>query len=154
MSRDLRIILATLAVTAITVVAGYIGLVAWLGSVAGHAKVYLDDTVPTIVTKWDADEFIKETEGKYQGPDDRATLERMFGIFGDLGSLRSYGGADGTVNVTYTPPFGFLMHGTFEAQAQFDSGPATITISIHKADGRWYIDNLQMKSQKLFSKDA
>ncbi len=154
MSHDQRIVLRTLGVTALVIGVCYFALLGWLMHLGSNAKNYLDATVPVIVSKWEPGDFLKETDGRYRGADDQATLQKMYRVFRALGQLHSYGGSTGTVELTYHPPFGVLLHGTFVSQSQFDKGPATITVSIHKADGRWYIDNLQMKSKALFSDDA
>jgi len=114
---------------------------------------YLDHTLPGIVGTWDshalASRATPELLGVVKAP---ADLERVFRFFKQLGKLKHIDEPTGSV---YTGTYlgkGTVTTGNFTAKAEFENGPATISVQLTRVGDSWEYNGLHINSPVFLPK--
>jgi hypothetical protein len=114
---------------------------------------YLDHTLPEIVGTWDshalASRATPELLGSVKPPTD---LERYFRFLRQLGKLKHMDEPTGSV---YTGTYlgkGTVTTGNFTAKAEFENGPATISVQLTRVGDNWKYNGLHISSPVFLPK--
>ncbi len=134
---------------AVLTVVGVIGFWLLLGkgtTLDKESKAYIDKVTPIILANLN-----KETLFKYASEElkDAPFQDTMFALFAKLGQFREYKGSNGQTDISGTTTEEKQITGLYHAQAEFESGPATIKLSIIKKGDNWKIIGFQISSAAL-----
>ena len=133
----------------VLIVAGVIGFC--LLFVKGTAldeegKAYIDKVTPIILANLN-----KETLFKYASEElkDAPFQDALFDLFAKLGQFKEYKGSNGQTNISVTTTKEKQITGLYQAEAEFENGPATITIKTIKNGDDWQIIGFNISSKAL-----
>jgi hypothetical protein len=128
-----------------------IGIAAYKGTALDkESKAYVDSAVPAIVTGWNKQQLVSRASPEFMQAVKDDELDKLFGMFHRLGNFKSYDGAKGDSNMTVSNK-GKVVSAAYIANATFDTGPATIKISLIKhAD--WQILGFHVDSNALLER--
>ena len=123
-----------------------IGIVAVKGTALDkESKAYVDEAVPAILSGWDKQQLVSRASPEFMQAVKGDDLEKLFGMFHRLGTFKSYDGAKGDSNMSVTNN-GKVISAVYVANATFDTGPATVKISLIKHDN-WQILGFHVDSK-------
>ena len=111
-----------------------------------EAKEYVDKVTPIILANLN-----KETLYQYASEEFKTApfQDAMFAMFARLGQLREYKGSNGQTNVSDTSANEKDITGVYQAEAEFETGPAIIKLTIIKRGDRWQIIGFNISSAAL-----
>ena len=137
--RDILIILGIIFLVIVGALATFIGYAAYAGGkLDASSKAYVDETVPVILTNWSKDELIKRASPLLRAKASDEEIAKLFAtLSGKLGAFKSYEGAKGDSNVTWTTQDGKLTTAAYVANATFQNGKAEIRIKLIQNNGVW-----------------
>jgi hypothetical protein len=125
-----------------------IGIIAYKGTALDkESKDYVDSSVPAIVSAWDKQELLSRASPEFMQVVTSADLDKLYGMYRRLGKLKEYQGSEGQSNMSVTSQHGKVISAAYTTKATFDSGPATIKISIIKHGDKWQIIKLYVESE-------
>lgn len=113
------------------------------------SKKYVDDIVPTIVSRWSPDDVMKYASSQLRRTIDKEQLEQLLLKSSQLGSLKKYEGSEGQSNVSVTEQYGTVVSAIYFAKAKFEYGDAEIVIRIIQNKGDWKILDFYINSPTL-----
>jgi hypothetical protein len=114
-----------------------------------ESRAFVDDTLPRIVDGWDDRNLLAIATPELQQPGTRDELDRVFAMYRKLGRLLHVEPATGQATLTYTTR-GRGIIGQYSANAEFENGPATISLIVVKSQDKWLIQRIQVTSKVLF----
>lgn len=124
-----------------------IGIAAVKGNALDEeSKAYVDNAVPAIISGWDQQQLVSRASPEFMQAVNGDDLDKLFGMFHRLGAFKSYDGAKGSSNMSVTNTEGKVVSAVYIANATFDTGPATIKISLIKHDN-WQIAGFHVDSK-------
>jgi len=138
--------LAIVVLAAIVMAWGY--YVLWASE--SEAKAYVDRTVPSIVTGWDAKALVAESAPELLQVAPPERLQPMFdGFAARLGPLKQYNGATRERYFVNLNPWNRFVTFGYVADAAFEKGPAKIRVGIIRRGGQWKITDFFVVSDAL-----
>jgi hypothetical protein len=139
--KKVLIVLGVLFLALITVVAALIGYVAYTGNkLDASSKAYVDESVPAIVTSWSKEELIKRASPLLRQKASDADIDQLFTTLSSkLGNFKSYDGAKGQSNMSYTSEEGQVTTASYVANASFQNGKTEIQIKLIRNSDSWQI---------------
>jgi hypothetical protein len=116
----------------------------------GAAITYIQDAVPKIVTNWNSQALVdRATPELMSASKSREQVDRLFGMFRKLGSLKRLDKPVGTVTSTAFTGTGTATVGNFIIKGEFEKGPATIKIQLRRVNDAWKINGFRVDSNAL-----
>jgi hypothetical protein len=105
-----------------------------------ESKSYADAAIIAIISHWNEKDLIVRASPQLLATmKDPAAVQSMMGVLGSLGVLKKYEGSKGEARIDFQGPHGCTLTALYVARADFNGGPAQITISLIKVDGAWKI---------------
>ena len=136
----------------IVLIAVGIGLALWkCPQYDREAKSYGDVALPAIVTDWNQKELLSRASPELKSATKGSELDDLFTAFtGKLGKLRNLkpGKAYGSY-ILYTTMDVLTVTTSYEADADFEKGAATLNLSLIKSGGNWQINGIHVDSPAL-----
>jgi len=114
-----------------------------------ESKQYVDSAVPAIISKWDVKEVMDRASPEFIKTVSEEDMKKLFEWFHKLGNLKEYKGSKGDARMFFKPGQGEEISAQYVANAEFDSGPAEIKISLIKHGSKWQILGLHVNSKAL-----
>jgi hypothetical protein len=112
-----------------------------------EATAYIQTEVPKIVKHWNAQGLVdRATPDLIAAAKSREDLDRMFVMFQQLGSLKHLDTPSGGVHIGASTNHGSATIANFTADAEFEKGPATISIQLLRTDDTWKINGFRIES--------
>ena len=111
-----------------------------------EGKAYVDKVTPIILANLN-----KETLYKYSSEElkNAPFQDTMFALFARLGQFKEYKGSNGQTNISDTSAKEKDITGVYQAEAEFETGPATIKLTIIKRGDKWQIIGFNISSAAL-----
>ena len=137
------------------VLAGAIGL--YILDVKGTAldkesKAYVDEVTPKILANLSKETLFQYASDELKKAASPEEFDKIFNWFAKLGQFKEYKGAKGQSNMSVTSERGKQITGYYEAQAEFEKGPATIKITVIKKGDNWQVIRFYIESMALANK--
>jgi len=137
---------------AVLVVAGIIGISVL--AVKGKAldeesKAYIDEITPKILANLNKQTLFQHASDELKNSASSEEFDKIFNWFAKLGKYKEYKGSSGQANISVTTERGKQITGLYQAEAEFENGPATIKITIIKKDDTWQIMGFHISSMAL-----
>lgn len=110
------------------------------------AQAYADESIRAIAKTWDVNELEKRASPEFKGEEPHhAMAGRMEDCKERLGSLESVGKTESfSFNTGATTSEGAYQQVTMRIRAEFEKGPAEITITVAKAPAGWQINQFRV----------
>jgi hypothetical protein len=135
----------------VLVAAALFGYFAYTGNkLDASSKAYVDEGVPAIVSTWSKAELVRRASPQLlqKISDDQVT--QLFNTLSTkLGIFKSYDGAKGDSNVTFTTQNGRMVTASYIAKATFQYGKAEIQIKLIKPTDSWEILGFHVEMEPL-----
>jgi hypothetical protein len=137
------------------IIAGAIGI--YILDVKGTAldkesKAYVDEVTPKILASLNKETLFQYASDELKKTASGEEFDKVFNWFTKLGQFKEYKGAKGQANMSATSERGKQITGYYEAQAEFEKGPATVKITIIKKGDNWQILGFRIESMALLNK--
>jgi hypothetical protein len=113
-----------------------------------ESKAYVDAAIPAIVSTWDVAEIQKRSSPELRAAVNDERLAQLVQVFQKVGRFKSYGGSKGEATISVTQN-GKAISAAYVGDADFDTGPAHITMTLVKHSDQWQILGLQVNSDAL-----
>lgn len=141
-------ILGGIFAVAVVVIVGAIVFAAVKGpALDRESKQYAEATLPAIISQWDIQALQARTSPEFKAAVSDEVLEKLIRIYQKLGKLKEYKGTNGQANVSLTLQQGTVISARYIANADFEAGPATITLDLIKHGDQWQILSLRIDSK-------
>ena len=115
-----------------------------------EATAYIQSEVPKIVEHWNSQELIdRATPDLIAAAQSRENIDRMFVMYQQLGSLKHLDTPSGGVRINSSTMNGTVTVANYTVQADFEKGPATISIQLLKMGDAWKINGFKINSNAL-----
>jgi len=137
---------------AILIVAGVIGISIVAVKGAGldrESKAYVDEVTPKILADLNKETLFQYASDELKNSASSEELDRIFNWFSKLGQFKEYKGSSGQACISVTTERGKQITGSYQAQAEFENGPATINITIIKKGNNWQVIGFRINSMAL-----
>lgn len=115
-----------------------------------ESKKYADIAIMAIVKDWSEEEAIQRASPELQKAVTREEMNRFFDIYRRLGKLKKYEGTIGQSNISFSLGHEKEITACYNASAEFEGGPANITIYLIKHDDTWQILRFNIDSKVFF----
>lgn len=115
-----------------------------------ESKQYVDTVIPAITSDWNIKEVEDRASPEFKAAVNNEDLNKLFGMFRKLGKLKEYKGCKGDSNISLTTGQGKVITAAYVVNADFDTGPAEIYISLIKHGDLWQILGLRINSKVFF----
>jgi hypothetical protein len=120
------------SIFAILIAAGVIGVsvIAVKGrALDEESKVYVDEVTPKILANLKKETLFQYASKELKNSASPEEFDKIFDWFAKLGRFKEYKGSNGQANISLTTEQGKQITGNYQAQAEFENGPATIQIT-------------------------
>lgn len=155
--RRLKMVLAVIGGIFLVLVIGIGSCVASLAvKVPGlneESQAYADETIEAVCTDWDQSALEERLSPEFWEVTDDADLDKLFEIVGKLGPLESFETSRGEANIQRFLGQEERVTAVYHAEAEFDEGPATITLTLIKHDDEWQVAGFNVNSMVFFEDD-
>lgn len=112
-----------------------------------QATAYLKDAVPKIVDHWNSQEPVSRATPQLMSvAKSQDEIDRLFVMFGQLGSLKHLEDPKGAVYTGTYMGQGTATIGNFTVQGDFEKGPATLKIQLFRVGDGWKINGFHIDS--------
>lgn len=142
-------------ITAVAIVAGGIGLFMLARSGAAldtASKAYVEDTVVTVASNWNADELWKRASPHLRTIATRNDIRGLFDTARQaLGPLLEYRGSQGQALIS-TMNSQTALSAKYVARAHFQNGDADLQLVLVKQGDEWMIEGFHINSSALMQK--
>jgi hypothetical protein len=137
---------------AILIVAGVIGFSVL--AVKGRAldeesKAYVDEVTPKILANLNKETLFQHASDELKNSAPPEEFDKVFNWFAKLGQFKEYKGSSGEATISVLTGRGKQIAGIYEAQAEFENGPATIKITVIKEGDNWQVLGFHISSMVL-----
>lgn len=136
----------------VLVVIGVIGfsILAVKGSALDkESKAYVDKVTPIILSNLKKETLFQYADEQLKNSVKPEEFEKIFNWFTKLGKFKEYKESKGQATISITPKSGKVITGYYEAQAEFETGPATIKVTTIKRGNDWKIIGFHINSTTL-----
>jgi hypothetical protein len=147
-----KILIILGGIFAFLVIAGVIGfsVIAIKGAALDkESKAYVDEVTPKILANLNKENLFQYASDELKNSASPEEFDKIFNWFAKLGPFKEYKGANGQANISITTERGKQITGVYEAQAEFEKGPATIKITVIKKGDNWQVIGFNIKSMAL-----
>jgi hypothetical protein len=137
---------------AILIVAGVIGIsvLAVKGTALDEeSRVYVDEVTPKILSNLSKETLFQYASDELKSAASPEEFDKIFNWFAKLGRFQEYKGSNGQVTTSLTTEQGKQITGSYQAQAEFEKGPATIKIKTIKKGDNWKVLGFHITSMAL-----
>ena len=137
---------------AVLVIAGVIGfsVLAVKGTALDEeSKAYVDQVTPKILTDLKKETLFRYASDELKNSCSPEEFDKIFNWFSKLGNFIEYQESNGQANISVTTEKGKQITGYYEAQAEFEKGPATIRITTIKKGDNWQVIGFRINSMAL-----
>jgi hypothetical protein len=111
-----------------------------------ESKQFAEATVLAVTSTWEPKELEKRASAEFKSVTTPVKIKEIFGLYAKLlGKLKTHQAPNGEANIS-------VINGRkqisakYYAQAEFDSGPANIEITMVKRDNAWWITGFNINS--------
>ncbi len=116
-----------------------------------ESKAYVDEVTPKILSNLTKETFFQYASDELKKAATTEEFDKMFNFFGKLGKFKEYKGATGGANISLTTENGEVITCSYQAQAAFENGPATVSIKAVKRGNTWQIIGFHINSIALMN---
>ena len=137
---------------AILILAGIAGIavIAVQGSnLDEESKLYVDEVTPKILAELNKQTLFQYASDELKNSATSEEFDKLFNWFDKLGRFKIYNGASGEASISITTQEGKQITGFYQAQAEFENGPATIKVTTIKKGDDWQIIGFHINSMAL-----
>ncbi|MBN1637311.1 MAG: hypothetical protein JW920_12400 [Deltaproteobacteria bacterium] len=153
MKRIFKVLVVFVAITILLSVFG-IGIVSMRNAaLEKECRAYVDQIVPAILTDMSVETLSGFASDEMLSVIPKEELEEGFTCFSKLGEFNSYIGCDGRTSTWGSLKNGRMITGDYVAQADFETGPATVELLLLKKEGQWSILGFHINSEALLAFD-
>ena len=117
-----------------------------------ESKAYVDQVSPVILANLNKETLFQYASEDLKNAAPAEEFEKIFDWFGKLGQFKRYNGSKGQATMLLTTKSKGRITAYYEAQAEFESGPATVTITTIKEGNDWRIIGFHINSMALANK--
>ena len=114
-----------------------------------ESKAYVDQVSPVILANLNKETLFQYASEDLKKAASAEEFEKIFDWFGKLGQFKRYNGSKGQATISLTTKSGRRISAYYEAQAEFETGPATIRITAIKEGNDWRIIGFHINSMAL-----
>jgi hypothetical protein len=147
-----KILIVLGSIFAVIIVVGVIGfsiLAVKGGALDEESKAYVDDVTPKILTSLNQETLFQFASDELKSSASQEEFDKIFNWFGKLGKFVEYKESKGQANISVTTQSGKQITARYEAQAEFEAGPAAIKVSIIKKGESWQVVGFNINSMAL-----
>ena len=149
MRKILMILGGFFAILIIAVVIGIFILVVKGTALDKESKAYVDEVTPKILAELNKESLFQYASDELKSSASPEEFDRIFNWFTKLGQFKEYKGSSGQAGISITTERGKQITGSYQAQAEFENGPATIYITIIKKGDSWQVIGFRINSMVL-----
>ena len=136
----------------VLIVAGVIGLsilVVKGSALDEESKAYVDDVTPIILANLNQETLFQFASDELKNSASQGDFDKIFKWFRTLGKFVEYKDSTGQANISVTTQNGEKITAYYEAQAEFEAGPATIKVTAIKKGESWQVIGFNITSMAL-----
>lgn len=152
MKKTLMILGAIFALVIVVGVIGFVFLSIKGTSLDKESKAYVDEVSPIILANLNRETLFQYASEDLKNSASTEEFDKIFSWLSKLGQFQKYNGSQGQANISVTAKSGKKITGYYEAQAEFESGPAKIRITAIKEGNDWKILGFYINSMALADK--
>jgi hypothetical protein len=133
------------------IIFGIVGLVILSkkgSSLDSESRSYADVSIMAIISHWDKQELLARASPDLLIKAPQEDTDRLFARLRTLGQLKVYNGSRGQARISINQVGGSVT-ANYETTADFDSGPAQITLGLIKSESGWRIQEFRVLSKVL-----
>jgi len=153
MKRFLIILGSIFAVLIVAGVTGFSILVVEGTSLDRESKAYIDDVTPKILADLNQDTLFLYASNELKNSAAPGDFEKIFNWFEKLGRFVEYKGSKGQCNISITAQNGKQITAYYEAQVEFENGPATVAVTTIKKADTWQLIGFKIISMALVNQE-
>jgi hypothetical protein len=146
MKKTLMILGCIFAVLIVLGVIGFAVLAVKGTALDEESKAYVDEVIPRILANLNKEALFQYASDELKNSASPEEFDKVFNFFAKLGQFKEYKDSSGQANMSFTTERGKEITGIYEAQAEFENGPATIKITIVKKGGNWAVSGFHIDS--------
>ena len=117
-----------------------------------ESKAYVNEVTPKILANLNKENLFQYASDELKNSASPEEFDKIFNWFAKLGQFKEYKVANGQANISITTERGKQITGVYEAQAEFEKGPATIKITVIKKGNNWQVISFHINSMALANK--
>ncbi len=148
MRKALRVLGAIFLVIILVGIGGFIILAKEGASLDSESRNYADSSIVAIVSDWDQRELEARATSEFLVNMPPGDMDRLFSKLRTVGRLKAYKGSRGQARIMMNQTGKGVM-ANYEATADFDTGPARITLNLIKGLDGWRIHGFYVFSKAL-----
>jgi hypothetical protein len=114
-----------------------------------ESKAYVDDVTPKILANLNQETLFRFASDELKNSASQGEFDKIFKWFGKLGKFVEYKESKGQANISVTSQNGKKITAYYEAQAEFEAGPATIKVTTVKKGESWQVIGFKIDSMAL-----
>lgn len=144
------------SVFAVLIVAGVIGfsVLAITGTTLDReSKAYVDEITPKILDDLSQNTLFLYSSDELKNSVSPEDFERIFDWFKKLGRFVEYKNSKGQCNISITAQNGKQITAYYEAQVEFENGPATVAVTTIKKADTWQLIGFKIISMALVNQE-
>ena len=146
MKKTLMILGGIFAVLIVIGVVGFSILAAKGTALDEESKAYVDDVTPKILANLNRETFFQFASDGLKNSASPEQFDKIFNSFRKLGKFLEYKESKGEASISITTQKGKQISAYYEAQAEFEAGPATIRVRTIKKGDSWRIIGFNINS--------
>ena len=112
-----------------------------------ESHAYAERVLSEVVTTWDQEALEGELSPEFREVTSDAELTKLFALFRRLGDLESLGEPEGDLNVSKSVGQETLIRAVWVFEAEFENGPAEITLFLIKHGSTWQVAGFYVDSE-------
>jgi hypothetical protein len=116
-----------------------------------ESKAYVDEVTPKILANLNKEALFLYASDELKNSASQEDFEKIFNWFGKLGKFVEYKESKGQARISVTTQNGKQITAYYEAQTEFETGPATIKVTAIKKADDWQIIGFNINSMALAS---
>ena len=152
MKKTLMILGGIFAILFVAVVIGISVLAIKGKALDEESKAYVDKVTPIILGNLNKETLFQHASDELKNSASPEEFDKIFNLFSKLGKFKEYKGSSGQANISVTTERGKQITGIYQAQAEFENGPATIKLTVIKKGDNWQIIGFNIDSMALATK--
>jgi hypothetical protein len=149
MKKTLMILGGIFAVLIILGVIGFVVLSIKGTSLDKESKAYVDEVSPIILANLNRGTLFQYASEDLKNSASIEEFGKIFSWLSKLGQFKKYNGSQGQAHISVTTKSGKKITGYYEAQDEFESGPAKIRITTVKEGDDWKVVGFFINSMAL-----
>ena len=114
-----------------------------------ESKAYVDKVTPIILSDLNTETLFEYASDELRNSATTEEFEKVFKWFEKLGQFKSYESSSGQASIFFTPKNGKQITAKYQAEAEFETGPATVTITAIKKGDKWQLIGFHINSMAL-----